>query len=169
MEEISLWLDSYDEIYSDFDSRQYIKRRISEDFLHELRLELKYIETNVQQLNLFIPSSFRNKELEVLIAPSLLAYFTKLYEFHQAKFKTKTKNGLYYLLFGIILMFLNSFLVYHLASNFIVKVLNLLFEPASWFLIWLGFDVLFYDLKALKIETNFFDRLRSLNIVFKSS
>lgn len=29
MIEINLWLDSYDDMYSDFDSRQYEKRRIS--------------------------------------------------------------------------------------------------------------------------------------------
>jgi hypothetical protein len=42
MSEISLWLDNYDDIYSDFDSRHFLKRRISEDFLHELRLSKKY-------------------------------------------------------------------------------------------------------------------------------
>ena len=44
MVEINLWLDSYDDIYSYFESRHYLKRRISEDFLHEFRTEMKYKE-----------------------------------------------------------------------------------------------------------------------------
>ena len=44
MAELNLWLDSYDDIYSDFDSSHYLKRRISEDFLYELRTEMKYNE-----------------------------------------------------------------------------------------------------------------------------
>ena len=37
MADISLWLDDYDDLFSDFDSRNYLKRRVSEDFLEELK------------------------------------------------------------------------------------------------------------------------------------
>ena len=45
MANLELWLDSYNDIYSDFDSRHYSKRRISEDFIQELRLGLKHKST----------------------------------------------------------------------------------------------------------------------------
>ena len=55
MAELNLWLDSYDDIYSDFDSRHYLKRRISEDFLYELRTEMKYKEHHAGDMVLLLP------------------------------------------------------------------------------------------------------------------
>lgn len=55
MKELELWLDSYDDIYSDFDSRHYLERRISEDFLHELRIEIKYSEQHASDMVLLLP------------------------------------------------------------------------------------------------------------------
>ena len=56
-EEISLWLDSYDDIYSDFDSRHYLKRRISKDFIDELEASLKYRTGRVENLILLLPAN----------------------------------------------------------------------------------------------------------------
>ena len=48
--ELSIWLDSYDDIYSDFDSRQYLKRRVSEDFLYELKNAFRYKKEKINDL-----------------------------------------------------------------------------------------------------------------------
>jgi len=56
-------LDYYDDIYSDFDSRHYLKRRISEDFLFELRNALKYKRERVLDLLLLLPEQVRAKRL----------------------------------------------------------------------------------------------------------
>jgi len=75
MIEINLWLDSYDDMYSDFDSRQFGKRRISEDFLYELRTELKYKKQPVSDMVLLLPQAQRNKEAEKIITNSLADFF----------------------------------------------------------------------------------------------
>jgi len=64
MTELSLWLDSYDDIYSDFDSRHYYKRRISEDFLYELEREMKYKEDEASCLMLLLPNQQRDEAVE---------------------------------------------------------------------------------------------------------
>jgi len=48
MAELSLWLDSYDDIYSDFDARTLLKRRVSEDFIHELGIAFRRREENTR-------------------------------------------------------------------------------------------------------------------------
>jgi hypothetical protein len=70
MKELELWLDSYDDIYSDFDSRHYRKRRISEDFLHELRTEMKYNEQHASDMVLLLPQDFRDQTAAKIIADS---------------------------------------------------------------------------------------------------
>jgi hypothetical protein len=107
MIELNLWLDSYDDIYSDFDSRQYIKRRISEDFLHELRTEMKHKNDPADQLVLFLPSSSRDVLLEKSITESLADYFTYQYDTYKNKFTRQFHKGLLLLVSGIIIMLLN--------------------------------------------------------------
>ena len=61
MAELNLWLDSYNDIYSDFDNRHYLKRRISDDFLHELRTEMKYKEHHAGDMVLMVPKERRDE------------------------------------------------------------------------------------------------------------
>jgi hypothetical protein len=42
-------------------------------------------------------------------------------------------------------------------------------EPAGWFLFWTALDSMFYDLRSLKKERNFYRALSKLPIHFKSS
>lgn len=42
MTEINLWLDSYDDMYSDFDSRQFEKRIISEPDTNLFQILITY-------------------------------------------------------------------------------------------------------------------------------
>ena len=81
MKELNLWLDSYDDIYSDFDSRHYNRRRISEDFIHELRTEMKYRNMDAEHLVLFLPQSIRNEKSEKVILESLPVFFSSQFNF----------------------------------------------------------------------------------------
>ena len=67
MAELNLWLDSYDDIYSDFDSRDYLKWRISEDFLYELRTEMKYNEHHTGDMVLLLPQQQRDETVGKII------------------------------------------------------------------------------------------------------
>ncbi len=62
MTELSLWLDEYADIYSDFDSRHYSKRRISTDFLNELKTALKYKDEKSDTLVLILPKEKRDNK-----------------------------------------------------------------------------------------------------------
>ncbi len=81
MNVIKLWLDSYDDIY--FDNRHYLKRRISEDFLNELRNELASTKTKVNRIILLLPQNKRTAASEDIIANGLSDYFKTQYSFHK--------------------------------------------------------------------------------------
>jgi len=83
MTELSIWLDYYDDIYSDFDSRHYLKRRISEDFLHELRMAKKYKRERVTDLLLFLPQEKREGNSEKMIINSLKDFFCRSVQEYQ--------------------------------------------------------------------------------------
>lgn len=169
MKELELWLDSYDDIYSDFDSRHYVKRRISEDFLHELRTEMKYKEHHASDMVLLLPQHCRDQTSEKIIADSLSDFFSNLFRFHHDKCRKKLSNGILLFVSGISIMLLNSWISYRSAESFPVIGLRVLLEPAGWFLLWAALDFLFYDFKELKKERDFYKRLSEMHIRFKSS
>jgi hypothetical protein len=168
MTELSLWLDYYNDIYSDFDSRHYLKRRVSEDFLDELRLAMKYKIGQFNSLELLLENKKRDEQLETVIVKSLKDFFSDRYKFAAKKCKTKMSKGFVMLFFGILVVIANSFIIYSEWHFFLINILKLLLEPAGWFLIWGALDFIFYQYNALKEERDFLKELSRMTIYFKS-
>jgi hypothetical protein len=169
MAELNLWLDSYDDIYSDFDSRHYLKRRISDDFLHELRTEMKYKAHHAGDMVLLLPPERRDDPSEKIIADSLTDFFSSQFHFQQDKCRKKLNNGILLLASGVIIILLNSWVSYNSEESFLITAIKVLLEPAGWFLLWAALDFLFYDFAELKRERNFYKELSEMHIHFKSS
>ncbi len=169
MAKISLWLDSYDDIYSDFDSRQYGKRRVSDDFLNEMRLALRDRETRVRDLVLVVPPGVRDETTEQVIETSLTERFSEQYRLNQARCGRKLRQGILLGLFGIIIMTVNSIIGFQGINSLPLTALRVVLEPGGWFLVWASLDFLYYDWKELKREREFFRRLTEMTIIFKSA
>jgi hypothetical protein len=169
MPELSLWLDYYDDIYSDFDSRHYLKRRISEDFLHELRMARKYKKERVSDLVMLLPEEKRTEDTERIIISSLNDFFKDQVRNTKEKYRKKLNTGIALLVAGLVTLTINSYINFKTQNSFIFSVIRILLEPGGWFLLWLSFDILFYDLRTVKKEIEFFKELSEVNIHFKSS
>jgi hypothetical protein len=169
MVELSLWLDYYDDIYSDFDSRHYLKRRISEDFLHELHVAVKYKKERATDLVLLLPQEKRDESSEKIIINSLKEFFTDQFRNYNDKFKKKLNTGIILLLTGLVIMAINSFISFKAVHSFSTTIVKIILEPAGWFLLWLSFDFLFYDLREIRKDKDFFNGLSEMNIHFKSA
>jgi hypothetical protein len=169
MAEVSLWLDYYDDIYSDFDSRHYLKRRISEDFLFELRNALKYKKERVLDLLLLLPEQKREEPSEATIINSLKNFFSEQFRINADKCRRKLNRGVILGVTGVIIMTLNSIIGFKGAHSLPLVALKVILEPGGWFLLWASLDFLFYDWKELKKEREFFKELAEVNIHFKSS
>ncbi|MFI5164948.1 MAG: hypothetical protein ACHQHP_06850, partial [Bacteroidia bacterium] len=164
MVELSLWLDYYDDIYSDFDSRHYLKRRVSEDFLYELKNALKYKKERVSDLILLLPQEKRDEPNEKAIAKSLKDFFSTQFTIHLDKCRKKTNNGIAMGVTGILLMAINSFISFKSSHTATLVALRVITEPAGWFLLWASFDFLFYDRREIAKEREFFRELSEMNI-----
>jgi hypothetical protein len=166
MKDIKLWLDSYEDIYSDFDSRHYLKRRISEDFLDELRNELKFSEPLNGNIILLLPQNKRNEASEKVITKGLTEYFQKQYNFHKNKCRYKLNKGILLFVIGFIIMLLNSWFTFNYKESFTIIFFRILLEPAGWFLLWAAFDFVFYDFATIKTVRNFYHQLSNAGINF---
>ena len=169
MSDLSFWLDSYNDIYSDFDSNHYMKRRISEDFLFELRTEMKYRREYPVNMILLLPQQLRDESAEKIIAASLIDFFIRQFGFYYHSCHKKRNTGVFMLVAGIVIMLLDSWMVYNFEKSFLIVGLKVLLEPAGWFLVWTALDFLFYDFAMLKKEKTFFKELSEIHIYFKSA
>lgn len=166
--DLSLWLDDYDDIYSDFDSRNYLKRRVSSDFMNELRLSMKYKTEKVDDLILVLPELRRNKEKENQIKKNLENYISRQLTKYSDAYNRDLKKGL--ILFGIaiILMVINAVISFKLDNNLLASIIRIALEPSGWFLVWIAFDILYYDLQRIMKEKEFFKELSLMKIYFES-
>ena len=169
MSELKLWLDQYDDIYSDFDSRQFLKRRISEDFLSELRMAKKYRKERSDDLILFLPPDKRDENSENVIANSLKNFFAGQFYEANSKYRNKRNQAIGLLGAGVLAMTLNTFMNFKMQNSFLLSLTRTLMEPAGWFLLWLAFDFLSYDLQDLRKEKRFFEEFTATGIHFRSS
>jgi hypothetical protein len=165
----SLWLDDYNDIFSDFDSRHYPSRRISEDFLYELRMDMRRDKQMIEELLLFVPEHEREQTTERIIVDRLQAFFTEQYTSWRDKYRKKLNISLIMALSGIIIMALDAMAIFWGIRILIIKLLSTVMEPASWFLLWTSVDYLIYDLKDLKKERDFYRKLSKAKIIFRTA
>ena len=166
---LSLWLDDYDDVYSDFDSRNYLKRRVSADFISELRTSLKNKTEEITDLVLVLPKDKRVAGSEQVIIENLKNYFNHQFNFYHRRYKKDFKKGIILLFAGLLLMVANSYISFHFHNNLMSAIIRIVLEPFGWFLAWISFDILYYELRELRKEKYFFYELSKINICFQSS
>jgi hypothetical protein len=167
MEEVKLWLDSYDDLYSDFDSRHYGKRRISEDLLVELRRAIRQMPASPQALIFILPESLRHEASEQPILENMDRFFTSQSHLADRAYQRKILRGCLLLLFGLIIMLVNTFITIRTGLSFSWVGLRVILEPAGWFFVWAGMDYLFYDLRELRKEKVFYSALAGATVEFR--
>lgn len=167
--ELCLWLDDYGDIYSDFDSRHYLKRRISDDFLNELKIAFRNRDAPVNDLILLLPEEKRREENEKVIPDSLKDHFLTQYRIHSDKCRIKLHKNIFFACTGVIAMAINIFISRYAEHSFLADVLKVLLEPAAWFFLWSSLDFLFYDFQEMKKERTFYRTLSELKIHFRTS
>lgn len=169
MNEISLWLDSYDDIYSVFDSRHYLKRRISEDFVDELRIAFKYKHEQPEAVSLLLPANRRNSEIENAIATSLKEQISERREILDKKLRNTWRWGVSLSVAGLLVMLVDSIIVYKAGPSYVGALVKVVMEPAGWFMIWRGLDLLTYDYRTTKRERKFYLAVERLHVYFKDT
>jgi len=151
---ISLLLEGYDDIFSDFDPRPYRERTISDDFLNEAQKVVHEAKSGSLEIEFLVPKKKRSLKSEKMIKERLHEHFRlKKHELSQEKEGIR-RRGIILVTSGFILMMVVS-TVYSLPqTNFWLNALRAIMEPGGWFMSWYGLDLIFYlstrDARMLK-------------------
>jgi len=166
--ELSIWLDSYDDICSDFDSRPFSERALSDDFINEAKKMAKEKVSGTVALKLLMPSKQRDKNTEVIIVKNLHAHFHMFANQLKEEMNRVRKRGILLTGFGLLIMIATAVIANMPQKMFLVNTLQVIMEPAGWFLAWTGLDQIFTLSRGKKNEFDFMSRMAQAEIDFLS-
>jgi len=160
LREITITLDTYDDIFSDFDPRPYEERELSEDFLKEIGR--RYLESRHGrfEVRFTIPPSMRELRSESLIKKRLREHFASMVAREQ-EIITRTKNkGYLYIAIGILVLLADAYFFFILNDeNVLYHLLTILLVPAGWYGMFTGIgkvvDEPFDSVERKKIHEKF--------------
>lgn len=169
MSEISLWLDDYSDLFSDFDPRLYAERSLSQDFLAEIQRASRDKATGQIELKFLIPSAKRNHNDEAMIKRRLKEHFKKHFD-NIKKDKDKMVNlGSMLTIIGILLMFAATFVLFKYQNTGLMTSFMVVFlEPGGWFFFWEGMYLIVFESKKLKPNMEFYSKMHRADIEFLS-
>ena len=165
MSEISIWIDSYDDIFSDFDPRPYSNRSLSDDFLAEAKKASRDKEGKLE-LRLLISEDNRNSRNEQVIKKRLHDHFNKHASSLKKEFFYERKKGILLAFLGIFLMLLATYVHYLKINGLLSDFLTILLEPAGWFTMWVALDKIFFKNEIKVSQYKFYERMSKCEIIF---
>ncbi len=146
-------LDTYDDVFSDFDPSPYQTRILSDDFLRELHR--RYAETPKGDfvINFTMPHPLRSEKTELLVKKRIKDYFKSRLKDVEKLRREKMQKGAVRLAIGISL----SLLLLVFPQLDVIPVLTLI-SVLIWYVLWTGFEYIFEAARRLKRKQAFYDR-----------
>jgi len=166
---ISLMLNNYDDIFSDFDPRPYSERALSVDFLDETkRASVDKVSGGIE-LRMLVPPNLRNSEKEKTIKKRLKAHFERHAKQMQHKHSRVILDGVIFIFAGIITMLFATLFLFKLSqANMLTHFLLILFEPAGWFFFWEGLSQIIFEAEKQKPDLEFYQKMARCSIFFSA-
>lgn len=141
IKEISIAIDTWDDIFSDFDPRPLSERALSEDFIAELKK--RYRETRKGQfvVTIYAPPFLKDDAQEKAVIQRLKRQFKHRSLQRQKELNRIRIRGTIFVSFGIFSLGFLTFITYfQLFSGLAIELLGIIFMPLGWFGIWEGFS-----------------------------
>ncbi|MDP3729095.1 MAG: hypothetical protein Q8R18_06630 [bacterium] len=163
--EIRMQLDSYEDIFSDFDPRPFHERALSDDFLAEAK-KASIDKTEEIDIFFFLPKTKRDAKSEATIKKRILAHSKRHFTILQKDQKKIVKMGGIFTVIGVVLMVIATFSLYKYERNLVASLIIIILEPASWFLFWEGLNLVIFSSKKKQPELIFYEKMSRAHIFF---
>jgi len=166
--EISLVIDSYDDIFSDFDPRPYSQRSLSQDFLDEAKRASHDKKYEKIELKFLAPKQIRNAGEEAMIRKRLKEHFRKHAQEMRREHMRMIKEGIFFVLLGFIFMAGTTYFLLNKQNSILFTFLSVFLEPGGWFLLWEGLYLIIFDSRREIPYLDFYRKMASADISFKN-
>jgi hypothetical protein len=160
--QIEIALDTYDDIFSDFDIRPYRERHFSKDFLEELKLRTVKLDTRSKlAILLLVPRKERARKDEKLIVRRLTHFSGERYLAYRKKNITIALEALVLGIVGLGFLFLGNALNRFASGMF----RDFLLIP-SWYFIWSALERFLGTQRELQKKLNYYKKLSGASVFF---
>ena len=163
-EDIPLILDSYEDIFSDFDPRPYSSKALSGDFLLECK-KASIDKKRRIKMRFFLPKNKRNSLEEIKIKKRLKEHFNKHLKGKKKEIRKIKLMGSFWVILGSIMMIVSTLLV-DKPNSFSLNLIMTLVQPAGWFFLWEGLGKILITPKEKLPDYHFYKKMSSSQVSF---
>lgn len=165
--EISLWIDKYDDVFCDFDSRPFNERALSDDFIREIRRMASEKLCDKIEIKFNVFSDTRNEDTEAIIIKNLNTHFKNIADALRKEQRASLYKGYKNLGLGSLLILVLSYLTTIEQTAFFHGIV-LMLEPVGWFMTWSGLDQVFQISRKNDAQLDFTTKMSNADIAFTS-
>lgn len=160
LSEIGVVIDTWDDIFSDFDPRPLGERTVSGDFIEELKKRYKETQSGEVVITIHAPVSLKSEESEKLVVNRLKKYFRHKFLQKKRVVNIIRMRGLIFVIVGICsLSFLTLATYYKFLSELAIQISGIILMPLGWFGIWEGLLKLVDTSPIVLRDEKLFERL----------
>jgi hypothetical protein len=157
--EISMRLEQYDDIFSDFDIRPYSHRALSVDFVNEIKRASSDKKDSID-LVFYMAKKARQESHETTIRERLAAHFKRHHGLLMKDKRHILKVGIGMVVMGVLSMIGATYILYKdPTENLFLSFLVIFLEPAAWFLLWEGMDQIIFQSKNINPDLQFYRKM----------
>ena len=141
IKEISIAIDTWDDIFSDFDPRPLEMRALSEDFIAELRKRYREARRGQFLINIFLPESMKDEKTEKSVIHRLKTHFKSRSLQRQKELNGIRLRGSIFVMGGIFSLGFLTYITYAKTfTELAIEIIGIVLMPLGWFGIWEGFS-----------------------------
>jgi len=168
LKEISIAIDTWDDILSDFDPRPYDVRDLSEDFISEIRKRYRESRTGSFLVTITAPQTLAHPPTEKTIVQRIKKHFRRRALRRQKQIAQIRLRGFIFVGCGILSLSLLTLITYYnLLSKLGVELIGIVLMPLGWFGIWEGFSKIVDTSPAFIDEQELFRKLSTASFRFR--
>lgn len=167
LKEIAIVIDSWDDIFSDFDPRPLSERTVSGDFVDELKKRYRETRRGDFIIKIYAPLALKNEESERKVTQRLKRDF-RLQYLQKIKILRRIRiRGIIFILIGISsLSFLTLATYFKFLDPLILEICGIILMPLGWFGFWEGLSKLIDTSPVFIQDSSFFEKLSKATYQF---
>lgn len=166
--EIGVILETYNDVFSSFDPREYNAKSLSYDFLMEMKRAALDKPSGIIELRLLMPAKMRSFAQEAIIRRRLREHFKRHYMLLLEADRKIKRRAYWMLAIGASAMVAATLITVGDVNLLLKTALNAVLDPAGWFVFWKGLDELYNNRKEEKPELLFYEKMAQAEISFVS-
>jgi hypothetical protein len=168
IQEISIAIDSWDDVFSDFDPSPLEQRILSEDFLFELKKRYHETQRGNYIITIYAPLSLRDEASERIVNKRLRQYFKFRHLAIKKEINEARRRGIIFIIVGMFFLSNLTMITYFkMLRSLIIDLLSIVVMPLGWFCVWEGFSRLLEPSPLLKQDLELFGKLAKAVFKFK--